>query len=193
MAFQTPPPTPPGSPRRPPTLALGDDPGAASSAGAAGDTVRGGGDARPSLRGSEPPKPKAAEASSSTTGTTTTTRTQLAKDSELKLGTLPVDPAGYSSWRYNLEVQLECTTSVDAEQAEQFVLDMNAMAIDDLEIDVLPPELRDLDRKLFKSLIECIKPREHEEHLKDVRARTKIKRGRHALRVLDEAYEYMRG
>lgn len=79
---------------------------------------------------------------------------------------------------------------VDPDAAELFVADMNEMPIPQLIEQAIPAEMKTLDRKLFKALIESVKPKEHDEHLKDIQGKVKTGMGRHAVRVLDEAYEY---
>ena len=44
--------------------------------------------------------------------------------------------------------------------------------------------MKSLERKLYKSITKAVKPREHDEHLKDIQSKTKIGQGRHAVRVL---------
>jgi hypothetical protein len=138
---------------------------------------------RGSLRGSS------ASSSQTEQPTITTTKTYSTKASELDLGQLLNDPAQYPGFRFNLETQLTCA-EVDPDMAELFVQDMNSLPKEQLVDAVLPSEMKQLDRRLFKSIIKLIKGREHDEHLKDVQAQTKMGCGRHAVRVLDEAFEF---
>jgi hypothetical protein len=108
---------------------------------------------------------------------------------ELDLGALPVDPAGYPGFRFNVDTQLSCA-DVDPDSAELFVADMNELPMEDLIHATLPTDMKTLDRKLFKAVVKAVKPREHDEHLKDIQSKVKTGQGRHAVRVLDEAYEY---
>jgi hypothetical protein len=184
MAFATPPPTPTGSPRvgvgsgPGPLPAIGDDPLRTSPTSPGADPDPGG-----NLRGSRPASATQTEAN------TTITKTQYAKTLELDLGALPTDPAGYPGWRFNLEIQLTCSDT-DPDMSELFVADMNTLDLDNLLAGPLPTEMKMLDRKLFKAVIKAVKPREHDEHLKDIQGQTKTGQGRHAVRVLDEAFEY---
>ena len=74
-------------------------------------------------------------------------------------------------------------------EVEQFFLE----ALEQIKDAPLPLEMKLLNRKLYKALKKVVKGREHEEHLKTLRATCQKGNGRQALRILDIAHEFESG
>jgi hypothetical protein len=135
----------------------------------------------PSLRGAHPRGGEPKE--------TVETKHYIDREIKIDINPLPTNYDGYPRWRYALGAAI-LQANVNPELAMLFVEDMSLLSFEELTPTTLPKELRQLDLKLFGSVVKAVKGPEHNEHMDDIEARVRLGSGRQAVRVLDEAHKY---
>lgn len=189
MSFETPPLTP----RGPPPLRLTDDPGRAGTSSAEQpkkeepqENAR-----RGSLRGAAP----AQEESTTSKGDREAnldriSRTTVDREIKIEINQLPVNHAEYDVWRFNVLLEVLKAFSTDPDMAMFFVQDVDNLPKEELNLDGLPKDLKNLELKLYTSIMKATRGKEHIEHNKNLRSKVKVGCGRLALRQLDEDFNY---
>jgi len=118
-------------------------------------------------------------------------RLYLERDVKLDLNQLPSGATEYANWRFHVEVEILCC-GLDLELLGMFVHDMNVADFDDLshQSGNLPRELKNLDGKLYKTLVRQVRGKDHIDHLSAIRTGTTKACGRQAIRILDKSHLY---
>jgi hypothetical protein len=116
-------------------------------------------------------------------------RTWVEREIKVDITTLG-NAKSYPGWRLATEVAIG-TSNVDPDLADIFIEEMNTLPMEDLAThEGLPKELRMLDSKIYAGVTKAIKDEQHTEHQNNIKAKCKRNHGRHAIRILDKAFDY---